>query len=101
LAIVLIPKLSSRRWRITATAAAVVSVALIGLSRLYLGVHWPTDVAGGWLTGFGWLLLCLTVRTLWRTYPALFPTRRSRTTPDSTVPSSASTDDSPPHGVTE
>lgn len=87
LAIVLIPRLAGHRWRVTATIAVVVFVALIGLSRLYLGVHWPTDVAGGWLTGFGWLLLCLTVRTLWRTYPALFPTwgRRAAARPDRSV----------------
>lgn len=37
-------------WR-AALAAAVVSVAGVGLTRLYLGVHWMTDVLGGWLLG--------------------------------------------------
>ncbi|MFF8100286.1 phosphatase PAP2 family protein [Streptomyces sp. NPDC016640] len=37
-------------WR-TALAAAVVSVAGVGLTRVWLGVHWPTDVLGGWLLG--------------------------------------------------
>jgi hypothetical protein len=37
-----------RRW---VTAAVVAVVFLIGLSRLYIGVHWPLDVLGGWAIG--------------------------------------------------
>ncbi|MER6027205.1 phosphatase PAP2 family protein [Streptomyces sp. NPDC001851] len=46
------------RWR-TAVAAAVVSVAGVGVTRVWLGVHWPSDVLGGWL--FGALLVTLAV----------------------------------------
>ncbi|MEU9241956.1 phosphatase PAP2 family protein [Streptomyces sp. NPDC048385] len=37
-------------WR-TALAAAGVSVVGVGLTRVWLGVHWPSDVLGGWLLG--------------------------------------------------
>jgi membrane-associated phospholipid phosphatase len=37
-------------WR-TALAVAVLSVLGVGLTRVWLGVHWPSDVLGGWLLG--------------------------------------------------
>ena len=42
--------------RLYLLALAVVLVVLIGLSRLYLGVHWPSDVLGGWCLGSAWAL---------------------------------------------
>ena len=50
-----------RRLKIYLMAVAVLLTLLIGLSRLYLGVHWPSDVLAGWTLGACWALLCWTV----------------------------------------
>jgi membrane-associated phospholipid phosphatase len=43
---------------------AVVIIAAIGFSRLYFGVHWPTDVMAGYAVGFLWLMICITMLKL-------------------------------------
>ena len=48
------------RWRVKVYifSLAVATTVLIGVSRVYLGVHWPTDVLAGWCVGAAWALLC-------------------------------------------
>ena len=62
LAAVLLPALAHRVIRVLVIAVASLFVVAVGLSRLYLGVHWPTDVLAGWLIGASWLSLCLSLR---------------------------------------
>lgn len=47
-----------RSTRIFLLAAAIFLTLIIGLSRIYLGVHYPTDVLGGWCAGATWALGC-------------------------------------------
>ena len=47
------------RWQRPAVAGAVLLSLLIGTSRVMLGVHWPSDVIGGWAFGMLWVLLTL------------------------------------------
>jgi undecaprenyl-diphosphatase len=42
-------------------AVATFLAGTIGLSRVYLGVHYPTDVLAGWCAGIAWALLCSTI----------------------------------------
>lgn len=45
------------KWRVRILAAGVMYVILIGYSRLYLGVHYPTDILAGWAISIAWVLL--------------------------------------------
>lgn len=47
-----------RLTRFYCMTIAMLATALVGVSRIYLGVHYPTDVLAGWLIGLSWALLC-------------------------------------------
>ena len=47
------------RWQRPAAVVAVILSLCVGLSRVMLGVHWPSDVVGGWSFGLLWVLLTL------------------------------------------
>lgn len=51
----------SRRVKGYLLVAAMIISLVVGLSRLYLGVHWPTDVLAGWTLGGVWALLSWTI----------------------------------------
>jgi undecaprenyl-diphosphatase len=47
-----------RSTRIYVLGLAVLITFMVGVSRVYLGVHWPSDVLAGWCAGFAWAMLC-------------------------------------------
>jgi undecaprenyl-diphosphatase len=50
---------ASHRWKWPAVVGAIVLSFCVGVSRVMLGVHWPTDVIGGWAFGLLWVILAL------------------------------------------
>lgn len=52
---------SSRRVHAFLIAVGVIFAGLVGVSRVYLGVHWPSDVLAGWAAGGAWALTCLLI----------------------------------------
>jgi membrane-associated phospholipid phosphatase len=60
----LLTVLAMREWparRVLLAALGAFLVLVIGFSRVYLGVHWPSDVLAGWVIAVAWLTLCLTL----------------------------------------
>jgi undecaprenyl-diphosphatase len=53
----LVPVVQSRR--VIALLLGFTLAVAIGLTRLFLGVHWPSDVFGGWAFGLLWIMLCV------------------------------------------
>lgn len=53
----------SKTVRFYVLGVALLLTVLIGVSRVYLGVHWPTDVLAGWCLGAAWALICWVAAT--------------------------------------
>ncbi|QRK13710.1 phosphatase PAP2 family protein [Archangium violaceum] len=79
----LLAQLVDRRWLKAYLVGVVLALTLlIGLTRVYLGVHYPTDVLGGWMAGLGWALLSAVVaRAARRRSPGLREESRGDTAP--------------------
>lgn len=63
--LVLLPVVPARYRRLAVGVGATV-VVVVGLTRIALGVHYLSDVLGGWLVGSGWLLVTATAFRAWR-----------------------------------
>jgi len=53
-------KLKNKTAKILITCASIILICLIGFSRVYLGVHYASDIIGGWV--FGWIVVFLAHR---------------------------------------
>jgi undecaprenyl-diphosphatase len=63
LAALLARTIVSRKIRVYFMVVALALTFLIGLSRIYLGVHYPSDILAGWSIGSAWALGCWTIMT--------------------------------------
>lgn len=54
------------RYRAVAVTAAVALSGVVGATRPYLGVHWPSDVVGGWAFGVAWVVSLAIASDYWR-----------------------------------
>jgi undecaprenyl-diphosphatase len=58
LGVLLARSTKDRRLRVYFVATAMILTFIVGMTRMFLGVHYPTDVVGGWVAGSFWALLC-------------------------------------------
>ena len=63
LAVIAVAVSSSKARKVIACAGAAAIALVVGASRVYLGVHWLSDVVGGWLLAAAWLLALVGVRS--------------------------------------
>ncbi|WP_428908384.1 phosphatase PAP2 family protein [Niallia sp. Krafla_26] len=59
LAYLIIHLVHKKSWQLFSIVVNALFILFIGLSRIYLGVHFPSDIVGGYLAGSAWLLSCI------------------------------------------
>ncbi len=62
-----LPHLRAALARVATVAVGVLYASTMGLSRVYLGHHWLTDVLAAWCLGVAWLTVVITCHRLWLT----------------------------------
>lgn len=59
--VLMVPRPPARPWRDVLIGLAASVVLVVGISRVYLGAHYPSDVLGGYAFGIAWLAVCIGV----------------------------------------
>lgn len=70
--------LPGRRVKAYLIAVSLFLTVAVGSSRVYLGVHWPSDVLGGWTAGAAWALACWMVERRLKNRGAVEPETGAR-----------------------
>ena len=78
LAYLLVRNVRRPGWKVLIGTGTAVLVVAIGLSRVYLGVHYPSDVLAGWAVGALWVLWVGILEDLWQAPPARLLSRERR-----------------------
>lgn len=73
MAILLARLVHSARMKVYVLAVGLLIPLLVGLSRVFVGVHWPTDVIAGWLIGLSWGLFIYAMATYLQRHGAIEP----------------------------